>query len=128
MNDIWYLGSGFWMVYIDELPVADDFKSIPAMQFITAYYDTRGRQRAMQFRFFQGDDLRPGFCLLHYVSRLSGLDYYKVLDLAKQQPGSLYGELYATYSYQPELFELFSSYEPARKKTGKHKHKKRCKT
>ncbi|WP_347488422.1 hypothetical protein [Desulfoscipio sp. XC116] len=127
MNDIWYLGSGFWMVYIDELPVADDFKSIPAMQLITAYYDTRGRQKAMQFRFFQGDDLRPGFCLLHYVSRLSGLDYYKMLDLAKRPPGCPYGEVYRQHSYQPELFELYNSFEPARKKNSNSKRKS-CKT
>lgn len=116
MNDIWYLGNGFWMVYVDDLSVADDFKSILAMQFITAYYDTRGRQRALQFRFYQGDDLRPGFCLLHYVSRLSGLYYYKVLDLAKRLPGPSYGELYKQYSYQPEMFDLFNAYEPIRKK------------
>ncbi len=125
MNDIWYLGRGFWMVYVDEPTVADDFKSIPALQFITAYYNTRGRQIASQFRFFQGDDLRPGFCLLHYVSRLAGLDYYKVLDLAKRLQGSPYREFYQQSSYQPELLELFNSYDPVRKKNGNNRNSKR---
>ncbi|KAF1084262.1 hypothetical protein SPSYN_02666 [Sporotomaculum syntrophicum] len=119
MNDIWYLDEGVWMVYVEELQVAEDFKSIPAMQFITAYYDNRGRQKAAQFRFFQGDDLRPGSCLLHYVSRLARLDYYKVLDLAKHLPGLTYREFYQQRSYQPELFEVLNSYEPVRKHTGK---------
>jgi len=128
LNDIWRLGGGFWMVYVDDLSVADDFKSIPALQFITAYYDARGRQIAAQFRLFQGEDLRPGFCLLHYVSRLAGLDYYKVLDLAKRIPGSTYGEIYQQCSYQPELLELFNSYEPIRKKAGSNRNKKGCKS
>lgn len=119
MNDIWYLEQGVWMVYVDELQLAEDFKSISTMQFIADYYDNRGRQLAAQFRFYQGDDLRPGFCLLHYVSRLAGFDYYKVLDLAKRLPGSTYREFYRQRSYQPELFEMLNSYEPVRKNTRK---------
>jgi len=127
LNDIWYLGGGLWMVYVEDLPVVDDFKSIPDLQLITAYYDLRGSHRATQFRFFQGTDLRPGFCLLHYVSRLAGFDYYKVLDLAKRIPGSSYAEIYQQSSYQPELLELFNTYEPIRKPLSSPRNKKKCK-
>lgn len=115
-HDIWYLGEGTWMVYVENMQTALDFTSIPEMKCITTYYDARGKKKAMQFRFFQGHDLRPGFCLLHYVCRHLGLDYHKVLDGVKNTPGVPYRELYGNYSYQPDLFMLYDYYKPARKK------------
>lgn len=116
MNDIWYLGDGFWMVYVDNIQVADDFASIIAMQYITTYYNAKGKRMAVQFKFFQGHDLRPGFCLLHYACRTLGLDYSKVFALTKSTPGVPYGEMHDNYYYQSELFKLYDFYEPERTK------------
>lgn len=116
MNDIWYVGDGIWVVYVDNMELAVDFASIPSMKCITTYYDAKGNKKAMQFKFFQGDDLRPGGCLLHYVCQYLGVDYSKVLDKVKNTPGVPYREIYGNYSYQPELFKLYDFYEPDRKK------------
>ena len=113
MNDIWYVGQGFWMVYVADPLVINDFKTIPALQLITAYY-SRGKQVAEQFSFFQGEDLRPGFCLLHYVCSKASFDYTCVLQLGKKHPGLAYREYYRYNAYQLELSDLFNTFEPKR--------------
>lgn len=115
MGDIWYLAEGGWMVYVDDLQVAVDFSSIPAMKRVTTYYQPGGKKKAIQFWFTQGRDPQPGKCLLHYVCRQLQLDFARVLDLART-PGVPYGERYGKTSYQPEMIQLCEIFEPDRKK------------
>ena len=119
MNDIWYLGQGQWVAYTEDMQTAMDFASIPEMKHVTTYYNNLGKRKALQFRFFQGRDLRPGQCLLHYACRSLGLDFAKVLKMAGNAPGIPYREMFTGYGYQPELFDLFERYEPGRKKTAR---------
>lgn len=116
MNDIWYLGDGIWVVYTEDMQVAMDFGSIPEMKMVTTYYDARGKRKALQFRFKQDSEMRPGQCLLHYACRALGLDFYRVQKLTGIEPGVPYREVYGGYSYQPELFKLYADFEPPRKR------------
>lgn len=115
MGDIWYLAEGRWMVYVEDMQVAVDFGSIPAMKRVTTYYQPGGKKKALQFWFFQGRDLQPGQCLLYYVCRQLQLDFARVLDLART-PGVPYGEIHGRTSYQLEMVQLCDKFEPERKK------------
>ncbi len=115
MNDIWYLGEGFWVVYTEDMQAAMDFASIPDIKHVTTYYTPLGKRKALQFKFFQGEELKPGRCLLHYVCRTLGFDFSRVLKLTGLEPGVPYREVYGRCSYQPELFQLYEEYIPERK-------------
>lgn len=125
MNDIWYLGEGIWVVYTEDMQAAMDFGSIPDMKHVTTYYDALGKRKALQFKFFQGPNLRPGRCLLHYACRTLGLDFSRVLNLVRVEPGVPYREVYGGYSYQPELFGLYGDFEPLRKRKKNNKAKQK---
>jgi len=121
VNDIWYLGDGVWVVYTEDMQTAMDFASIPEIKHVTTYYNGLGKRKAMQFRFFQGSDLIPGRCLLHYACRSLGLDFNRALNLLLAEPGVPYGIAYGGYSYQPEMFNLYDDFEPKRKKRKKRR-------
>lgn|GEM_PF-1086346 len=119
MNDIWYLGEGVWVVYTEDMQTAMDFASIPDIKHVTTYYNALGKRKAMQFKFFQGSDLRPGRCLLHYACRSLGLDFNRVLRLPLNEPGVPYRVAFGGHSYQPDMFHLYNDFEPQRKKKKK---------
>lgn len=119
MNDIWYLGEGVWVAYTEDMNTAMDFASIPDIKHVTTYYNALGKRKAMQFRFFQGADLRPGCCLLHYACRSLGLDFSRVLKLPLTEPGVPYRVAYGGYSYQPDMFHLYNDFKPQRKRKKK---------
>ncbi|MCL2337705.1 MAG: hypothetical protein FWC60_09820 [Firmicutes bacterium] len=122
MNDIWYLGEGVWTAYTEDMQTALDFASIPDIKHVTTYYNSRGQKKALQFKFFQGADLRPGHCLLHYACRSLELDFDRVLSLALRQPNVSYQVAFDGISYQPDMFPLYNDFEPRRKKKRKKDH------
>lgn len=104
-NDLWYAGDGFWVAYCEDAGVIAEFKKLKEMQESATYFHFRARgKRASQFRFYQGENLKRGECLLSYVCSRLHLDFSAALELYRNNDSTPYIEKYPDLIYQLELF------------------------
>lgn len=117
MNDIWYAGSEQWVVYSRDRDLIKDFATISEMQTVAKYFGSGRLPEAVQFIFSQGEDLRPGQCLLYYICARAHFNFAQVLALTSMPPGTSYRSAYPDDNYQPEMFV---EYIPERIKKGRN--------
>ncbi|WP_066639762.1 hypothetical protein [Desulfolucanica intricata] len=119
MNDLWYIGNGYWMIYVENPELIKEFNEIKELNTAAEYFHfNRGGLKARQFVFMGGEDLVPGKCLLHQVCIKAGFDFKTACTLNKRVDGiwPSYKEQYPDNSIQMELIEL--QYPPGRSRVG----------
>lgn len=97
MNDLWYTGNGYWMIYVESPELIKEFNKIKELHMAAEYYYfNRDGLKAKQYIFFGGDDLQQGECLLHLVCTMAGFDFKSACMLNKKVDGiwSSYQEQY----------------------------------
>lgn len=116
INDLWYLGDGYWAAYSEDMDLVSEFKGLKEMQMTATYgHYRRHGIRAAQFRFHQGEELSSEGCLLSYVCSRMDLEFSRAVALARKNDSTPYSRKYPVSVSQLKLFPADCQKPPAQK-------------